>query len=273
MPRFFVLSGPDLGRTFDLAEGAVFGRSPECEAPLRSSSVSRRHARLERVGEEWELVDLGSRNGIARGGERRSRLRLEEGAIFSLGEVELRFRLAEAPSAGVVPPPSPPPLSVPAPAPRAAAADEIELEEIELEDAPAPPRASAQRPLSPSSPAPRARAQAGPASSAAPAERGSAAPQAAARAGSTAASAPRAAAPSGLELRDSGRPILQYSRIQAQRGFALSDLGQQPWWVRLLVGLLALLVFAGLFYGAFRGTQFVRERFEKPPGSLDEFPE
>jgi hypothetical protein len=30
VPRIYVLSGPDLGRTFEVAAGATFGRAAEC---------------------------------------------------------------------------------------------------------------------------------------------------------------------------------------------------------------------------------------------------
>jgi len=115
MPTLFVLSGPDIGRTHELDDGAVLGRSPECEAPLRGSSVSRRHARLEQRGASWFLVDLGSRNGIRRGELRVEEVELEDGGTVTVGDVELRFRLevvggTEAPPPRRAPAPVPPPV-------------------------------------------------------------------------------------------------------------------------------------------------------------------
>ena len=68
MAKLFVLSGSDVGRSFDRPDRAELGRSPECEVRLNDRSVSRRHARIERDGDEWVIVDLDSRNGMKVGG-------------------------------------------------------------------------------------------------------------------------------------------------------------------------------------------------------------
>jgi len=96
MARLYVLSGPDLGKSFEVAQGAVLGRSNECAAVLRDHSVSRLHARLECQGGRWSLVDLNSRNGIVVAGLKSLRVELVDGGEFQLGEVLLRFR-AEGP--------------------------------------------------------------------------------------------------------------------------------------------------------------------------------
>ncbi len=101
MPRFYVLSGPTVGRTFELADGGVIGRGDDCDAVLPEASVSRRHARLAREGERWVLADLESQNGIRVDGRRVSRCELADGDQLVLGKVTLRIRLApdEAPEA------------------------------------------------------------------------------------------------------------------------------------------------------------------------------
>lgn len=271
MPRFFVLSGPDLGKSFELGEGALFGRAPDCAAPMRASSISRHHARLEREGERWVLVDLGSRNGIQREGARVERLALVDGAVFQLGDVELRFRAqdeARARPVAIPPPPEPasaPPIqSAPEPAEASNGREdelEIEIEEVVLEQeaslgrAPAAPARSAPRPT-PERPSMPARA----ATSGAAASLG-----APGRAGRAGRSAPRAA----VELRDAGRPVLQFHKVADARGFALSDLAQQPGWVKLLVGLVAAALFAALFYAAFRGTTYLRSRAQGDATALE----
>lgn len=58
------VAGPEAGAVFPLREVTVLGRGPECDVPLRDSSISRRHARLRRcAGPVLLLEDLGSRNG------------------------------------------------------------------------------------------------------------------------------------------------------------------------------------------------------------------
>jgi len=252
MPTFFVLSGPEIGRRLAVEEGAVLGRSPECAAPLRGTSISRRHARLERSGETWVLVDLDSRNGIVQHDRRVARLELEDGAVFLLGEVELRFRVgagAAAPPVVVPPPegapplpealPLPPPPSA-SPGPRLPAAGGLEVEEIELDQAgsesPAAP-VSAPRPARPS--AARAYAE---------------------ELARTSAARPRPARGGGsARVHDPGRDVLQFHRIPDRHGLLVSDLGQHSGWMRFLALFVALAVFGGVFYLAFRGTAFLRE--------------
>ena len=65
MPRLYILSGPDLGKSFDVEDGATIGRKAECAVYLRDASVSRHHARLERAADGWKIVDTQSRNGVS----------------------------------------------------------------------------------------------------------------------------------------------------------------------------------------------------------------
>ena len=93
MPRLYILSGPDLGKSVDVADGATVGRAAECAVYLRDPSVSRQHARLERSGDGWRIVDTQSRNGVSVRGARVPAAGLSDGEEFLVGEVHLRFRL------------------------------------------------------------------------------------------------------------------------------------------------------------------------------------
>jgi hypothetical protein len=153
--RLYVLAGSDVARTFDVAERAVLGRAEECEVRLQHRSISRRHARLARQGSAWFLEDLGSTNGVVKGGERVERVELQDGDEFQLGELPLRFRLVAPGPAPTGPAGEPeeiefaPPSAAPArqaaqPAARArparapGEAEEIRIEEeIEIGGAPA----------------------------------------------------------------------------------------------------------------------------------------
>lgn len=92
MPTLYVLSGPEIGRQVDVGDGAVLGRADDCDAVMRDLSVSRRHARIERKRAGWRVVDLGSRNGLFKDGERVKKLFVEDGTEFRLGDLELRLR-------------------------------------------------------------------------------------------------------------------------------------------------------------------------------------
>jgi hypothetical protein len=71
------------------------GRADDADLPLASDSqVSRTHAMLERVGEEWTLVDDGlSRNGTFLNAERvLGRQRLADGDRMCFGTTEVIYR-------------------------------------------------------------------------------------------------------------------------------------------------------------------------------------
>jgi FHA domain-containing protein len=85
------------GRTHVLAGGRlVIGRSKECDIQLADPNVSRRHAEVRQDGSAWWVVDLDSTNGIEVKGKRVRRLRLEDGARFTVGSTEIAFSLERA---------------------------------------------------------------------------------------------------------------------------------------------------------------------------------
>lgn len=143
MPEIFILSGPDLGRSYSVDEGAILGRDASCAVTLRERSVSRRHAKLEREDGLWILVDMKSRNGCFVDDVKIDRARLRDGQGFRLGEQQLRFREQETEGAVLMdaPPPAAEPQT-PVEAPQsptgAAQDDDVIDEDIEFElDAPA----------------------------------------------------------------------------------------------------------------------------------------
>lgn len=65
------------------------GRDPKCDIVLTDDSASRRHARIARnAGGYFEIVDLGSRNGILVEDERVDRMTLMDGDVFIIGETQ-----------------------------------------------------------------------------------------------------------------------------------------------------------------------------------------
>ncbi len=56
--------GLDLGRRWSLGTSEiVVGRGSDCDVQIDRDSVSRRHARVYRIDEQWYVEDLGSTNG------------------------------------------------------------------------------------------------------------------------------------------------------------------------------------------------------------------
>ncbi|MDF1563576.1 MAG: adenylate/guanylate cyclase domain-containing protein [Deltaproteobacteria bacterium] len=84
---------PEGPRVFELKETTYIGRAPECDIVLSDASISRRHARIHRVGGKHVLQDEGSRFGSFVNGSKVASFALSEGDRVQLGSVELIYRL------------------------------------------------------------------------------------------------------------------------------------------------------------------------------------
>ncbi len=219
--RLFVLSGPDVARSFEVSERALLGRADECQVRLTHRSISRKHAVLAREGAAWFVQDLGSTNGLASGGKKVERLELRDGDEFQLGDVSLRFRIASE--------------TEPA----------VELEFV----SPAPPPG----------PVPQAARALRIASTAARAPPGAtpAAPRPAPREGEIAI---EEEIEIGGEEPGPALAATMFSPPRAKRrtGFFSGELEQRPLWMRALLVVLILALSAGLFLAAFRGVALLR---------------
>lgn len=214
--ELFVLGGPDLGRSAELADGAWIGRAEGCALRLGGRSISRRHARLERRGEAWFVVDQGSTNGLWLGDERVTELELVDHGEFKVGDEPLRARLGQVEPAAAQPTPAEPEAPAPAPAPAAEISftsgggaapvleedDDLELEFDEPADQPAP------------SPAPATSS---------------------------------ATSPAGV--RDLQREELLASMATKKSGLFSADLEQYPAWVKALVAVGVLAFLAAIAWG------------------------
>jgi len=75
-------------------EGATIGRSIDCTIRVDHESLSREHARVVRLGQDYLLEDLGSLNGCFVADNRVSRVALRDGDRVRLGSsIDLRFHL------------------------------------------------------------------------------------------------------------------------------------------------------------------------------------
>src|SRR5438445_3221358 len=83
--------GMGLGQRFDLEDEVLVGRSPQAHLRLDRDFVSRRHARFERRGRRWRVVDEGSKNGTYVNGVRVDEARLADGDLVVIGDVILKF--------------------------------------------------------------------------------------------------------------------------------------------------------------------------------------
>jgi DNA-binding response OmpR family regulator len=73
-------------------DAVVIGRLPECDLVLDGKVVSRYHARLERRGETYEVIDTESRNGVFLTGKRLSAPELlRSGDQFSIADFAITY--------------------------------------------------------------------------------------------------------------------------------------------------------------------------------------
>jgi len=64
MPKIYIMSGSDKGRSFEVDQEAIFiGRAPDNEIHIKDKSVSRKHLKIVKRGEKHYVTDLGSKNG------------------------------------------------------------------------------------------------------------------------------------------------------------------------------------------------------------------
>jgi len=71
------------------------GRDPGCDLVIQSAKASRRHCRIERVGEGWLVRDLDSRNGITVNGLRVTEQPLAIGDTLQVGELDFVLERVE----------------------------------------------------------------------------------------------------------------------------------------------------------------------------------
>jgi len=77
-------------------DSALVGREPTCDVVVSDGSVSRKHARLERRGEEWAVVDQGSANGTFVDSQRVVESALRSGQELRFGAIPFTVEIAGA---------------------------------------------------------------------------------------------------------------------------------------------------------------------------------
>lgn len=124
--RLVPVSGPPIDVVKDQS---MVGRDPSCEVVVTDGSVSRRHARLEKRGGTWWVVDQGSANGTYVNSLKVAEQALRNHQELRFGALAFRVDIREDPeatvatpvlpdeSATVMAPSSPPPIPPAAPPP------------------------------------------------------------------------------------------------------------------------------------------------------------
>jgi pSer/pThr/pTyr-binding forkhead associated (FHA) protein len=92
IPLFKALSGPLEGRIYLLNEKEyLIGRDPASDIVIEGKDVSRRHAKIEKVGTEYVLCDLGSSNGVLVNNFKMPRSVLTNGDLIQIGSCVFQF--------------------------------------------------------------------------------------------------------------------------------------------------------------------------------------
>jgi hypothetical protein len=124
--RLVPVSGPAIDVVKDQS---MVGRDPSCEIVVTDGSVSRRHARLEKRGGVWWVVDQGSANGTYLNSLKVAEQALKNSQELRFGALAFRVDVREDPeatvstpiladdSATVMAPQTPPPVPLPPPLP------------------------------------------------------------------------------------------------------------------------------------------------------------
>ena len=81
------MSGSSVGQVIVLDEPRRIGRAPDSDIWIHDDDVSRKHALIERDGEGFAVVDLGSVNGTFVNGEKVERKLLQDGDLVQLGPI------------------------------------------------------------------------------------------------------------------------------------------------------------------------------------------
>jgi diguanylate cyclase (GGDEF)-like protein len=86
------IDSPEVGCRYDLvADELIIGRSSDADIQIDRESVSRRHARLSRIGGGWQIADLQSTNGTYVNDEALRERLLADGDYLKVGNAIFRF--------------------------------------------------------------------------------------------------------------------------------------------------------------------------------------
>jgi VWFA-related protein len=90
--RVIVQKGATKGKTYPLVGKVVsMGSGPENSVRIMDGAVSGKHAGIAVDGDKFEIVDLGSKNGVLVNGKKTARRFLRNGDIITLGMTEFKF--------------------------------------------------------------------------------------------------------------------------------------------------------------------------------------
>jgi diguanylate cyclase (GGDEF)-like protein len=85
--------GAELGKRYELRSvgDIIIGRGADCDIQIDRDSVSRKHARVQRAGNGWQVIDLGSTNGSYVNDGQITQTSLRDGDLLKIGNAIFKF--------------------------------------------------------------------------------------------------------------------------------------------------------------------------------------
>lgn len=96
MARLTVVDGPNQGAVYELSDVCLLGRALDCQVHIQDLTVSRRHAKISRVPEGFQVEDLGSGNGTYVNEVAITRRILDNEDVVRVSTLKLQFEDVEA---------------------------------------------------------------------------------------------------------------------------------------------------------------------------------
>jgi pSer/pThr/pTyr-binding forkhead associated (FHA) protein len=94
--KLVVLAGDRMGTEFALErESVILGRGPNVDLAFEDSAMSRQHAVIEFVDQQFRIRDLGSTNGTLRNGRPVQVCELQNGDRVEIGSQQLQLVIEE----------------------------------------------------------------------------------------------------------------------------------------------------------------------------------
>jgi len=91
MSKLFIMNGPNKGKSFDFSGNTAYvGRLPDNDIQINDKTISRKHLRIQRKGDNFIIRDLNSKNGTFVHGKilpPGKDLEVEEGIPIAIGKV------------------------------------------------------------------------------------------------------------------------------------------------------------------------------------------
>ena len=94
--RLVVVEGEDTGRVYDLGARTTMGREEGNDVKIGDPMASRQHALIERVGDAYQVTDLGSSNGTLVNGQRVNQYPLQPRDRLQIGPLVLELIESDA---------------------------------------------------------------------------------------------------------------------------------------------------------------------------------